>query len=247
MYPHFKIGGHEFSTYWMIFLVGIILIFGINCFRGKKQKKKTGTVFAMTLFFILVSLAGAKILYYLENISVLMTRGIRLNGVSFFGAVFLAPLGGLLATKITGEKWRDLMDFYTPSLVLMLAVLRVGCYVSGCCGGISVTLGGIYISVFPAQLTECAGDLLILAGLLLYEKYWDRTGRLYPFFMVYYGCLRFLLEFVRDTSKNLLGMSHGQWFSVIAVIIGGWLLHRFGKNDKKEEIYRKKKNKKRKR
>ena len=63
MYPHFKIGGHEFSTYWMIFLVGIILMFGFNCFRGKKQKKKTGTVFAMTLFFILVSLAGAKILY----------------------------------------------------------------------------------------------------------------------------------------------------------------------------------------
>lgn len=40
MYPHFKIGGHEFSTYWMVFLVGLILMFVFNYFRGKKQKKK---------------------------------------------------------------------------------------------------------------------------------------------------------------------------------------------------------------
>lgn len=245
MYPYFRVGGREFSTYWTVFLCGMILMFIWNLWRGKKKGKKLLSVFLATVYIIAVSLMGAKILYYIENISVLMERGIRLNGVSFFGSVFLTPLGVLLLCRLTGEKWRNMMDFYTPSLILMLAILRVGCFFSGCCGGTAVTLAGYDIAHFPAQLTECAGDLLILAGILLYEHFWKKTGRLYLFFLVYYGCMRFLLEFVRDTPKDWMGMSHGQWFSIISVAVGGYFLYSFGKKDRKEAFHPKVRKKRR--
>ena len=31
---------------------------------------------------------------------------------------------------------------------------------------------------------------------------------------------RFVIEFLRDTPKDWLKLSHGQWFSIIAVIAG---------------------------
>lgn len=234
MYPHIVIAGRDLSTYWLVFVLGIFLMLGYNIYRSAKHGKKTTETLIMTVFLILTSLVGAKILYYMENISVLFEKGIALNGVSFFGAVFLTPLGVLAVSQIKGEQWKTEMDFYTPSLILMLAVLRIGCFVSGCCGGKAVTLAGYYISHFPTQLTECVGDLLILGGLLLYERFWTKKGRLYPFFLVYYGILRFVLEFARDTAKDWMGMSHGQWFSMIAIAVGGYLLYSFGKKERKE-------------
>lgn len=247
MYPHIQIAGYDLSTYWLIFALGIFLMLGYNIHRSKKHRKKTAETVMMTLFLILTSLVGAKILYYMENISVLFEKGITLNGVSFFGSVFLTPLGVLLICKIRRKQWKTEMDFYTPSLILMLAVLRIGCFVSGCCGGKAVTLAGYQIAHFPTQLTECIGDLLILGGLLLYERFWTKKGRLYPFFLVYYGILRFILEFARDTKKDWMGMSHGQWFAVISVIVGGYLLCSFGKKERKEGNYLKKRKNRRKR
>ena len=54
--------------------------------------------------------------------------------------------------------------------------------------------------------------------------------------MLLYGVLRFVVEFKRDTAKKPIalfhgqssqtafGMSHGQWFAIISVIIGGGVL-----------------------
>jgi prolipoprotein diacylglyceryltransferase len=43
--------------------------------------------------------------------------------------------------------------------------------------------------------------------------------------MVEYGVLRFAIEFIRKTPKTTLGMSHGQLFAIISVVLGaGFLL-----------------------
>ena len=69
--------------------------------------------------------------------------------------------------------------------------------------------------------------------LTFYEKFWDNTGRLYFFIMVYYGVFRFFLEFLRNTPKDWIGFSHGQWFAIISVCVGGYMLYYLGKRDKK--------------
>lgn len=45
-------------------------------------------------------------------------------------------------------------------------------------------------------------------------------GQLYPMFMIAYGGLRFVVEFFRDTPKDWLYLGHGQWFGLIAILLG---------------------------
>ena len=79
---------------------------------------------------------------------------------------------------------------------------------------------GEYYFSFPTQLIEFVFDLLILILLLRHEKKGDDYGSLYPKFLLWYGCVRFLIEFVRNTEKDWLYLSHAHWFSVAAIIIG---------------------------
>lgn len=227
----FELFGLRFSVYWTVFALGIVAMLVMNCFRGKRKGTKPLNSVLLTLCVVAISFIGAKMLYYIEQPSVLLSSGIRFGGVSFFGSVFLVPSAILLLARILKQDYYKLMDFISPSLMLMLAVLRVGCYLSDCCGGVRLYVGDISF-VFPAQITECVIDILIMFGLLLYEKFWETTGRLYFFIMVYYGVFRFILEFLRDTPKDWLGFSHGQCFAVISVCVGGYMLYYLGKRDK---------------
>ena len=231
MAQRFTLFGVTFSTYWTVFALGALMMFVLNCFRGKR--KNIGIIKAVLLTFgaIAISFIGAKILYYIENPQKLITNGLRFDGVSFFGSVFLVPVAMCLLAKAFRMDYYRLLDYISPSLMLMLAVLRIGCLLTGCCGGVTMTTP-LTTFVFPSQIVECVIDLLIMIGLLLYEKFWTTTGRLYFFIMVYYGVFRFLLEFFRDTPKDWMGLSHGQWFAVISVCVGGYMLAYLGKRDK---------------
>lgn len=232
MEAQFVLFGMRFSVYWTVFAIGILFMLVMNVFRGMAKKYSVGGSLLLTLSVIAISFLGAKILYYIEEPRVLLQSGIRFGGVSFFGSVFLVPLLMLPVAKLFKKEYRSVMDFLSPSLMLMLAVLRVGCFLSGCCEGVMVEVSGNRFR-FPAQLTECVFDILLMVGLLLYERFWNNKGRLYPFIMVYYGVFRFFLEFLRNTPKEWLGFSHAQWFAVIAVCVGGYLLNYYGKLDRK--------------
>ena len=89
MQTHYTIGGHSFSTYWSIFLLGIFFMLILNAVRGKRRGMKWYVSGALTIAVVAVSFLGAKILYYLENPSVLAGSGVKLGGVYFFGSVFI--------------------------------------------------------------------------------------------------------------------------------------------------------------
>ena len=240
---HYKIGGYSFSTYWTVFFLGIVCMIIMNCIRAKKKTLKQYQSVLLTITVVLISFLGAKILYYMEQPKILLESGIRFGGVSFFGSVFLVPVIMMVICKKTKLSYHRTMDFLSPSLMLMLAILRVGCLISDCCGGTSVVFAGVYVEKFPTQITECVFDLLILAGILIYEKYWQKEGRLYYFIMVYYGIIRFFIEFLRDTPKDWFYMSHGQWFSIISVCAGGWMLRKIGRQERKKAYKANRKNK----
>ena len=80
----------------------------------------------------------------------------------------------------------------------------------------------------PTQIIDGAWDFFLM-GLLLYLNLdGKREGAAYPAFMIGYGVMRFLVEFLRDTEKNWLYLSNGQWFSLIAIVIGVLSIHKLG-------------------
>lgn len=241
MYTRFELFGYSLPSYWTMFAVGLLVMVLINILRRKKVQFSAWRAVVYTMLCALFSLIGAKILYAAENWGQFLKNGPTLDGVSFFGSVFLLPAAMYLVCRWRRVPYRAFMDYCSPSLMAMLAILRLACWLNGCCGGITIQNGAYASVVVPTQIIECIGDLTILGVLLLVEWHYSGRGLLYPYILVLYGILRFVVEFFRDTPKDWLYLSHGQWFAIIAVCAGGYLLYTMMKKILEEEAQVRKK------
>ena len=143
-----------------------------------------------------------------------------IGGISFFGAVLLMPLFFLPAPKIFRESYKDLMDMFAPGICMMLAVMKVKCHISQCCGGRELCVGDALVR-FPSQLAEMTNALILMVVLLLMNNTKNK-GRLYPWYMVLYGCSRFVLQVFREEWVKDIGvrLPYSMIWSVLSVIIG---------------------------
>ena len=189
--------------------------------RARYRLSKTRAVLFATAV-LLAGILGCKILYILENLRFVQQNGLTLGGFSFFGAALLAPLAMLCLGRVFRLRSAEALDNTAVCIVTMLAVIRIGCFCNGCCGGRIFFFESFDFS-FPTQLMESFCDFLILLWLLRTESASANCGRLYGRFLLSYGVLRFFLEFLRSTPKDWWGLSHAQWFSLLAVVIGGSL------------------------
>ena len=139
-------------------------------------------------------------------------------------------------------------DVFAPGLALGHAIGRLGCFAAGCCWGLPTNLPWAVIFVnprakdlvgvplglplHPTQLYESLGELIIFAVLYLRFLRPHREGSIISLYLVLYGTLRFLVEFVRfhdQQSNPLTGpFSTEQWISLALVTAGlcYWLFAR---------------------
>lgn len=210
------------SFYFMIF-VSIVIMSIINCFRVKKYKYNAFLGIFIAVIVNIIAILGANILFHLES----PYSPITSFGLSFFGTVYFLPLGMILVSlifkRIEKKSFRDLWALTVP---MELSLVRFGCYLAGCCLGVRWDHGVHFpndpegLNRVPIQLIEVIFDIGIFIALIIIEKKSKRKGTLYPIFMISYGFIRFILEFWRDTSKYFYGLSNGQVFAFISVIIG---------------------------
>lgn len=206
-----SVGSAELSTYELMLTIGILGMFWCAARRRSRYRMNALSCGLFALILTLTGVAGAMGMYYLETGA--------FGGVSFFGSVFLIPvlmpLLGLLFRLKPGET----LDLCAPCVAIMIGCMRFNCFLSGCCGGWQMCVGSLCFA-WPTQMLESIGDFAILLWLLKKETQEYYSGRLYPLFLISYSTMRFTLEFLRDTPKDWLYLSHGQWFSLVAVIAG---------------------------
>lgn len=223
MIPTLHILGWSLSTYWLMLVLGIAAMVLLLCIRRSRFSLNLIQAICAGLLLAVFGVIGAKLLYVAENWRLTLQNGIAPGGMSFFGTVFFLPLALAVTSRLFHMRPAVFIDYCTPAVPLMLAMMRIGCFLTGCCGGISITLAGAVFPL-PVQLFERALDFLILDLLLQAKHKKAPDGVLYPLFMLLYGVIRFFLEFLRTTEKNLLYLSNGQWFSLVCVLCGGLLL-----------------------
>jgi prolipoprotein diacylglyceryltransferase len=118
---------------------------------------------------------------------------------------------------------------------MMLAVMKVQCLTSGCCGGRVLYYDANAVAVvFPSQLAELANAVVLMLVLLIMGIKNRNRGRLYPWFMILYGVTRFVLNIFRQEWVTYDGplMPLGNIWSLLALAAGiVWLvvLHRRAK------------------
>lgn len=219
MLSHFTVLGISVNTYWLAVFCGMVGMCIMNIKRRRMIEISKAFAVILGVYMTLCGIIGAKLLYIAENFSDTLQNGITLNGVSFFGMVFFLPLALLPMARLAKCRAAELIDFCTPPVLLMLAFIRIGCFLSGCCGGIGFDIFGLH-AAFPTQLIECCADLAIMYFLLKTPV--EKHGMLYPSFMVMYGSARFLIEFMRVREVCFLAMSHGHFFALVSIAAGAY-------------------------
>jgi len=141
-----------------------------------------------------------------------------------------------------------LLDVLGPAMALAHAFGRISCFMQGCCFGKPAPNGFPLavqfpagspaafrypslltdgsVPVFPVQLFESAGNVLMCAILLLLLRKRKYAGTIGGVYLILYGVMRFLLEFMRgDHTDSILGLTPSQFIAVALAIPGGIVVY----------------------
>jgi phosphatidylglycerol:prolipoprotein diacylglycerol transferase len=156
------------------------------------------------------------------------------RGADWFGSAWLADgktvTTGLIGAYLGVELMKWLLgiqaktgDSFALPLALALTVGRLGCFAHGCCYGLPTQLPwgvdfGDAIPRHPTQLYESLFHFamaLILIQVIRHGKL--RTHRL-KFYLIAYGCYRFLTEYIRPEPEYACGLTYFQWVAITMVV-----------------------------
>ena len=168
----------------------------------------------LNLWLTITGVAGTMILAYIES-------G-KFGGTSFYGAIFAVPIL-IMPAMLMKISYLDILNLCAPAECAMLIVMRFDCLDKGCCFGRYLPRLEFQ---FPSQIVEMIAAAAVMVTLIGMHKK-DRNTQLYPWYMILYGVLRFLMNGFRYGGTNpwILGLSPGHFWSLVSIIIGtAWLL-----------------------
>lgn len=239
MHIFFHIGKFAIPGYGFMIATGVILSNIVAIFIIKKTKQDFNDFIILESYCFLGAFIGAKLLYLFVSYKEIDWTSISdlkyLNQLILAGFVFYGGLiGGLLLVLLAGKLHKIETTAYIRNFIFLIPFIhcfgRIGCFCAGCCYGIPYSGPGAIIfpeesfalpgvSLFPVQLVEAAGLMMIaLLILLLQVKFkWNYTVETY---FVLYAFLRFGLENMRyDESRGFFyGLSTSQWISLFLII-----------------------------
>jgi phosphatidylglycerol---prolipoprotein diacylglyceryl transferase len=224
-------------TYSLCVSMAIIIAVIVAYFECKRYNLPVLLFPGAAFWAVLGGIIGAKvfdILFYqwttfLLNPIKILTHG---GGWMYYGA----EIGGLVALIIyvRVQHYDILRPLDIGGIVLMLAhaVGRIGCFLSGCCYGIpsnswiGIKFPETACPVHPTQLYESIPLFIAFIVIWIFRKRFVIPGTMYGTYAVFYGSLRFFIEFYRDDAYTFgaLQLSPSQYISLVVVSAGILLL-----------------------
>lgn len=244
MLPYINIFGYEIASYGTIICIGFFVGILVSTYRAKIYDLNKEDVFFASLYAVIGLLVGAKLLYIAINIPeiiknfdyIVSNPRIIMNmlqgGFVFYGGLMGSVVGIYIYCKQYNIKFLDITENLTPSVPLIHAFGRIGCFCAGCCYGIpyEAPIGLMFnnsqiaphnITLFPVQLFESILNLLLFVCLMIYGRKRLSKGKLLCIYLIAYAVIRFILEYFRYDAERgiLLGISTSQWISILLVMI----------------------------
>lgn len=236
MCPIIPIGALRIESYaLMTYLASFIAAsyFYLKLVRCEKIDRFQVVLFLISLFF--TQLIGGQIIpffwrWYRRGA---FPQDLLLGGSGrYFHSVLLSAILFTIAyCKI--KKWaaKKVLDYLAISAVLMSAVGRIGCFLTGCCAGKPSNLPWAIkfpskpLPVHPTQLYHFGFEMFLLLPVLLWidrKKRFD--GQTFWSFILIYSIFRFGIEYLRTNPIAWLNLTHAQLFSAIAILVSGFVL-----------------------
>ncbi len=217
---------------------------------AKRSKLDPELVYDLAFWLIIGGLIGARgffVIQYRERLqSFLDVFKIWEGGIVLYGSLIGASVGFLIYWWRKRFPFRALLDVVAPSVVIGVAIGRIGCFLNGCCFGDTCDLpwavtfpsgslpwndqfaDGLIASdavrslpVHPTQIYSSIGSLLLTGLLMAYYPIRRRDGEVMALLLVTYPINRFLIERLRDDEGAIFGgMTVSQNGSIVLLALG---------------------------
>jgi len=242
MYPIlFSYGSLTLYSYGLMLALAFLSGIAWAVYMGKKEGLKEELVLDLSLFSLIASIIGARVVYVIffwpsfkNNVWEIFM--IWHGGLVFYGGVLFAIL--TLAFMIHRKKLPvlKLLDIAAPTTAIGYAIGRIGCFLNGCCYGVVCDLPwGVHFPHLsglrhPTQLYASFAGLFIFLSLVILWKRRSFEGQLLLTGLILYSVYRFLIEFIRTSPVSLYGLTQAQLASILiflaALIMYGILYFR---------------------
>jgi len=244
-----SLGPLEIRYYGLVYVIGFLAIYLSLLYYSKKKIIKLtrdevewfsiylilGVVIGARLFEVFGwSFASGDIFYFLRN--PLKIFAVWEGGMSLHGGIIGIVLAGYLYCRKKKISLAKMADLLVIPAVFVLALGRIANFINGELVGTITNLPwcfkfpGFEGCRHPVQLYAAAGRTLLGGYLLLINRKNHKNGFLFWIFVVLMGIGRFFCDFLRQDPR-FLGLSFGQYLSIVMIIAGVYVLFRYYKKD----------------
>lgn len=247
----FSIGTLSLHSYGVMLALSFLAGIYLASRRARKRGVEVQHILDLSVYIIVAAVVGSRLAYIAFHLSdyanILDVFALWQGGATLYGGLLLSVAASYVFAVRRGIGFLLLADILAPSIALGAALTRVGCFLSGCCfgsptdlpwgvvfppsspaGAWALSIASSAAALHPVQLYDSFGSMFIVLLLLKFERRLAGNGRLFGAFLVLYGILRFLLDFLRYYEPNMIaaGLSLNQVLSLGLVICGILLVSR---------------------
>jgi phosphatidylglycerol:prolipoprotein diacylglycerol transferase len=254
-----EIGSFRIGYYGLMYIVGAAVVYALAMHRRRPEGFPYDAAFIQdymvwaVLGLALGARAGYVLFYNLgyyvrHPLEIVLpfsfAGGLRYTGIagmSYHGGVVGLAVATFAFLRRRGVRFAPFADFMVPCMPLGYTFGRIGNFINGeLYGRVTARPWGMYFPAapgeglrHPSQLYEAAGEgLLLFAVLWALRKRLPAAGMSVPFYLIGYGLVRFLIEFVREPDAHLgavlgpFSMGQALCLAMIAVglALGAWLM-----------------------
>lgn len=241
MYPVlFQIG--NLKVYSWGFMLALAVLIGVVGVRRLfvREGLDSDAVYDLVLLVVIFGIIGARLAYiityewadFLAHPGSFFSLGEGLRGLVWYGGLLGGFISGLIYIIKKKLPFWKVVDIFAPFLALGYALVRIGCFLNGCCygditgGACGVVFPGV--DAFPRHPTQLysTGLNLVLFGFLwwLYPRR-KFAGQVFLAYILGYSVYRFIVEFFRDSLIMVGPISLGQVYTLGLLLVGIVLYH----------------------
>jgi phosphatidylglycerol:prolipoprotein diacylglycerol transferase len=199
------------------------------------------------MFALLGGIAGARLYYLFEHAGQVQEHFFATvfggAGLTWYGGAVGGALAVLLWAHHKKQPLLSMCDAFAPGLAAAYGVGRIGCQLAGdgdygppsdAPWAMAYPHGVVptAVPVHPTPVYEVLMMIPVVALLWGMRKRWKRPGHLFGLYLVLVGIERWIAEIFRVRPEKTMGMSTAQWFSVVAIMLGLFMLATLRENHK---------------
>jgi phosphatidylglycerol:prolipoprotein diacylglycerol transferase len=227
-----NMGPIAIHPYGLMLAVGALCGIWLSSRIARRVKMAAEIVVDLGIAVLVAGIVGARLAYVLLHYSDYAGDWAGVfriwdGGLTYFGALALGVPAGALFARLRRTRFLLLSDVAAPGIALGYGIARIGCLLHGCCYGKPAHFLGIRIHpdgdmsrlIGPVHPTQIYSALAAFAtaGILIWlwrRRRWD--GVVFITYAMLYGLYRFLIEFLRWSTPDMVGwwgLTWAQWAS----------------------------------